>query len=54
MEMHSSEMAVMSAEVELPSKDIAADIAFWTGADLGFRMDNIVRIFRFSLPQQFL
>ena len=35
-------MIIESAEILLPSKGIAEDIAFWTGDDLGFRMDQIV------------
>ncbi|EME81239.1 uncharacterized protein MYCFIDRAFT_198018 [Pseudocercospora fijiensis CIRAD86] len=34
-------MIIESAEVLLPSKDIAEDIAFWTSETLGFRMNQI-------------
>lgn len=39
---NAKKMIIESAEVLLPCKDIAQDIAFWTGDDLGFRMDQIV------------
>lgn len=34
-------MEVEAAEILLPCKDTAADIAFWTSDDLGFRMQQI-------------
>lgn len=34
-------MTIESAEVLLPSKSIRDDIAFWTSADLGFRLEQI-------------
>lgn len=34
-------MAIESAEVLLPSVDIAADLDFWTSSALGFRMDHV-------------
>ncbi|EME45930.1 hypothetical protein DOTSEDRAFT_78378 [Dothistroma septosporum NZE10] len=34
-------MTIQSAEILLPSKDIAEDIAFWTTKELGFRLDQI-------------
>lgn len=32
---------IESAEILLPSKGIAEDVAFWTSEELGFRMDQI-------------
>lgn len=34
-------MAIEAAEVLLPSADMAADLAFWTSPEIGFRMDQI-------------
>lgn len=36
------DLMITSAEIVLPSKDIARETEFWDG--LGFRMDQIVRI----------